>query len=651
MKKLLLIAFLIGLSFVGYCQNAYYDAMKLKTAINGNQFDASDSNIKLITDILSQYVKLPAGTPYTFANIKAAIGTNLNPKNPFLAPYMQSAGDGAISASAISNSISSIGSTPVTNFADGLAKFLVKRAKQELLISFFQRFPELEKKYPEMRIIFPNTCNLVNNFSSWEYANILNTLKEALDKDLKDLLANLPQINNIDISTTDKCKCTQEAIDRITKYQTFLRSDEGIAISASMLIGSQFLSGNKLPDIINNVASTDNLAKIDLTDNAKEQNIKSALAFIRIMSNGLRNSDVTKNYVTTAEITALLSDTITRDIFFGLLYEQIKNENIIFNNHTVTDFFKPANINGITTYIQNFVDKSLLVSEAIKKLKTDKAANKDLDNDWAAIFQAINEFIPAVANVDVIDSRIKLPAGIQKIVEKSQFATTVAHDIAIKNYSAAIVGLLSQMHDDSKNEEFNEFKSFFVKYGSFAANVAQAENSDEVEQAIESVALPVGSASIKKKTCFSIAVNAYLGGFYGNEYLAEKMSSKWAPISGVYAPVGVTFSWGLNFDKKNYGSLSALINVVDIGAIASYRLQDDETEKLPEVTLQNIFAPGLGIVYGFPDFPLSAGWSYQFGPALRKINATEATTDQINRRWQFFLAVDIPIFNLYTRSK
>lgn len=72
------------------------------------------------------------------------------------------------------------------------------------------------------------------------------------------------------------------------------------------------------------------------------------------------------------------------------------------------------------------------------------------------------------------------------------------------------------------------------------------------------------------------------------------------------------------------------------------------TETLPEVKLQNIFSPGLGIVYGIPKIPVSIGYTCQLGPALREINAETAVTDKLNKRWQFFIAVDIPLINFYS---
>ncbi|MFX8731580.1 hypothetical protein ABTM48_20530, partial [Acinetobacter baumannii] len=51
--------------------------------------------------------------------------------------------------------LSSIGGLDVTNIADGLAKFLVKRTKQELTIAFFSKFDSLIAKYPDLQTVFP----------------------------------------------------------------------------------------------------------------------------------------------------------------------------------------------------------------------------------------------------------------------------------------------------------------------------------------------------------------------------------------------------------------------------------------------------------------------------------------------------------------
>ena len=144
-----------------------------------------------------------------------------------------------------------------------------------------------------------------------------------------------------------------------------------------------------------------------------------------------------------------------------------------------------------------------------------------------------------------------------------------------------------------------------------------------------------------------------LGGFYGNEFIGDKRTGKWADIRGVYAPIGITISKSIPISEKiGSASLSAIINLIDIGAFAAFRLKDPDTKDLPEVTFQNILAPGLGLVVGIPKCPLSIGYTYQLGPLLRKIDPVDIeVSEKMNKRWQFFLAVDIPLLNFYTKPK
>jgi hypothetical protein len=200
---------------------------------------------------------------------------------------------------------------------------------------------------------------------------------------------------------------------------------------------------------------------------------------------------------------------------------------------------------------------------------------------------------------------------------------------------------------------FQKISRKLVLYGTFMAEVSTAENSDQVKEIIKRTALPTGSSYIKKQSKFNVALNAYIGGFWGNEFLAEKNQQQWGTIAGVYAPVGINFSKGiLNSKGKSFGSASFLLNIIDLGTFASFRLQDATTASLPEVKLKNIFAPGLGIVYGLPKIPLSIGYTYQLGPTLREINPDVVVASaELNRRWQFFIGVDIPLFNFYNKPR
>ena len=119
--------------------------------------------------------------------------------------------------------------------------------------------------------------------------------------------------------------------------------------------------------------------------------------------------------------------------------------------------------------------------------------------------------------------------------------------------------------------------------------------------------------------------------------------------------MGLAVSKQLNFPFRS-GSISLYASLIDVGAVASLRLKNDSTEHLPEIKFENIIAPGLHLVYGIPKTPISIGYGWQRGPQLREVHVPDpGGGEPINQlvsgyRWAFFLAVDIPLFNIWTRS-
>jgi hypothetical protein len=197
----------------------------------------------------------------------------------------------------------------------------------------------------------------------------------------------------------------------------------------------------------------------------------------------------------------------------------------------------------------------------------------------------------------------------------------------------------------------NEWIEDFRKYGTFMANMVEAETPEDVANIIEAAALPVGSSSIKKNSKWNIAINGYLGASVRlNNEKVESINS-WNSTWAVTAPVGVTISCG--FGKR--GSLSLMGVVLDVGAIVNYQLTSDSIAKIEsEITWGNIFSPGGYIIYGAPfNLPISLGIGGQYGPGLSSISPDDKTTvvNAPNWRWGAFLAVDIPMFNIWNVNK
>jgi hypothetical protein len=192
------------------------------------------------------------------------------------------------------------------------------------------------------------------------------------------------------------------------------------------------------------------------------------------------------------------------------------------------------------------------------------------------------------------------------------------------------------------------------------ANLVNAKSEEEVQAVLESSALPVGSSSIKKNSQWNIAFQSYLGAYWSNTKSDDFQSEKaWNNKFGVIAPIGFSFSYGF----KKCGSLSLFTSLIDLGAIVDYKLKYDTVQtnstttvkvsKDYKIELGQIFSPGAYLVYGLPwNLPLSVGFGGQYGPGLSSIDSTgNIVTDNPYWRWNAFIAVDIPIFNIYNKER
>ncbi|REG90452.1 hypothetical protein [Flavobacterium aquicola] len=202
-------------------------------------------------------------------------------------------------------------------------------------------------------------------------------------------------------------------------------------------------------------------------------------------------------------------------------------------------------------------------------------------------------------------------------------------------------------------------------YALFMANIAEAKTEEDIKTALDNAILPVGSSSIKKytKDWGNISIQSYLGAYYSFKSVSTTIPNSWNDKFGVIAPIGISWTPGA-LSWKHGGSLSIFASLIDLGAIVDYQLKKENitndngtTEEVIvkdyTIELGQIFSPGGYLVYGFPwNLPLSLGFGAQYGPGLSKID-TGGNTVITNPSWRYnvFLAVDIPFFNLMNHNK
>jgi hypothetical protein len=196
---------------------------------------------------------------------------------------------------------------------------------------------------------------------------------------------------------------------------------------------------------------------------------------------------------------------------------------------------------------------------------------------------------------------------------------------------------LQQQKDDGKRSVFN--LGTILKYAGLLASISQAQNSQEVENLLESTALPSGSSRIKKVTDFNIAVNAYVGGFSRSGVQGLGFTNRY----GLTAPIGFTISHGFG----EVGSVSLFAGVFDIGNVIQYKLNNQGAYE-QNVNLAGIFSPSVHLALGFPWYlPITFGAGWQW------VSPVTNTTNniQLSSHFNLFLGVDIPLFNLAAIKK
>ncbi|MEM1119597.1 MAG: hypothetical protein AAGJ18_04070, partial [Bacteroidota bacterium] len=245
------------------------------------------------------------------------------------------------------------------------------------------------------------------------------------------------------------------------------------------------------------------------------------------------------------------------------------------------------------------------------------------------------------------------------------------------SFAIATTGLKVKGPSQELQEELivkqRKIKQIF-RYGAFMAAAVASKDSEEIKKAIQSIALPVGSYSIKRRSRINISLNAYPGLTGGVERIRMEGQDAFAPNIGFTAPIGFGLNWGYQqkinlkklaadpkyrrkveqhqlYDKEqhflNGHSGSIFFPIVDLGAVVLFRL-DNQEEALPEdINFQQFFSPGVLYAHGFPKLPISIMAGAQLTPKLRKIGDQSANA----LRFNLSLVVDLPMANLYTKRR
>ncbi|MBZ0100353.1 MAG: hypothetical protein K8F30_14830, partial [Taibaiella sp.] len=360
-------------------------------------------------------------------------------------------------------------------------------------------------------------------------------------------------------------------------------------------------------------------------NNNRYHNIRNAIQLLATTSNSLASTDPNRHYISEAELGAL-NEPVLRDLYLGLLYAELKNKKVDFylnaQSSKIESWTSLAKIEGTTEnaldYLQGVVKSNEQFEKNFANIREKMKKNETVQSEeYTALLQSTQTLLTNLSKTEEIHPDLKLPVEIKKYLDYTNLTLQIAVDLSTENYHATIINLVKLLDAMGESEEMRQFKANVVKYGSFAANVAEAENPEDVKNAIDAIALPAGSFIIKQQTAWNIAINGYIG--YSWDYL-KPLRGHTLKMHGVYAPVGISFSRGLS--NKGKGALTAFASLIDVGGIVSYRLSDstnqgdiqsgDEASELKQqIRLESIFSPSAHLLISGFKIPIAVGCGWR----------------------------------------
>lgn len=318
MKKILLLVLVVCcMQKVAQSQYAFIDAQTIQDRLievkdGSPQFKQDSASILMLTGILRNYL---SEKYFLTRDITDQQVLDHYKKNPFIGNLIQEVAIGGASAGMagfVTTAVNQFRNMDVTNVADGLAQFMVERAKEELNIAFFEKFKEYmdDPRYSDFRILFPQTYLALSQIDSRIYNlnNYIQTLRESMMVDLVMLLENANGM------------MAQE------KYIAFWDGHPELDyfVRLALKAGSSFQNGTQVGDMLTQ------LSEITCRPSHFDTNFRATLQVVNIFSQSLRDPGSTYWVSSGALRRGLYSDKVTAQLYLGLVYEEFVRAKIKF---------------------------------------------------------------------------------------------------------------------------------------------------------------------------------------------------------------------------------------------------------------------------------------------------------------------------------
>ncbi|MCW3104128.1 MAG: hypothetical protein JWO09_2568 [Bacteroidetes bacterium] len=403
-----------------------------------------------VLSILSYYRDQDRNTIFrSYDEAKAYFG-NAATKNSFILGYLNSLpnltlAQGSKGYSFISQGLAAAGGLDVTSIADGFAKFIVKRTKEELSVTFFERFTKTIDTVPDLKALFPQTHRTLMTIGTevYMYQAYIQTLRESFEKDLSSLPGNLPKI--------------------VENHKAYFDNNPDIRaeLLSGFYIAEQIQAKQHPGDMIGNYP-VDEIFTGDVNMNAK-----ASFQALQLLSASLRSGTESDSYwAPAAGLKKLYTDVGLLKIYLGLLEQKTKIDTIKFqdvpgNSVLLSGLIERsystfANGEQYKSFLKNFSLKAGSLDAKIKGLKKSENDSILFESYYVIVTNSIGllNYAAEIETLPLFPQGLALREKVAGYTAIAQRTADIAVDVNRRNYSSAIVNTVSLFDNTIKEYSY-----------------------------------------------------------------------------------------------------------------------------------------------------------------------------------------------------
>jgi hypothetical protein len=276
----------------------------------------------------------------------------------------------------------------------------------------------------------------------------------------------------------------------------------------------------------------------------------------------------------------------------------------------------------------------------------------------ALFLQLAEESLAKVSVVVTACMRLQNAKGsAEQLLATMQYLVQARASLINAEYAGSIAYLNLAVQEMQRGHEGKALPEAWTKHVGLLAEIAEAKSAGEVSAALEGYAEPLGSYATKYRAR-RIALNGLVGIFGGAELISASGAHGGSGFFGGFAPVGLHLTTPLGASgAENDFHLGLLLSAIDLGAITTYRFNEDlsgdlqgtdpnakpEAAPAPQIGFEQIVAPGAFLTLGIAGSPFTVGAGVSIAPRLRKITQAGAQVEASALRMGLSLSIDVPI--------